>query len=54
MATAADGFAAANARVAAVGDCKARRLAVAERMLGTDIVGVVWRLGGGMTGREGL
>jgi hypothetical protein len=37
--TAAEGFAAAKARVVeAVGNWKARRLAVADSMLGTDIV----------------
>jgi hypothetical protein len=34
---AAEGFAAANARLEAVGNWKARRLAVADSMLGTDI-----------------
>ena len=34
---AAEGFAAAKARVEAVGNWKARRLAVADSMLGTDI-----------------
>jgi hypothetical protein len=35
---AAEGFAAAKARLEAVGNWKARRLAVADSMLGTDIV----------------
>jgi hypothetical protein len=35
---AAEGFEAAKARVEAVGNWKARRLAVADSMLGTDIV----------------
>ena len=39
--TVVEGFVAANARVEAVGDWKARRLAVADSMLGTDIVAVV-------------
>jgi hypothetical protein len=39
--TAAVGLVAANARVEAVGNWKARRLAVADSMLGTDIVAVV-------------
>jgi len=39
--TAVEGFvAAANARVEAVGSWKARRLAVADSMLGTDIVAI--------------
>ena len=41
MLTAAEGFVAANAREEAVGNWKARRLAVADSMLGTDIVAVV-------------
>lgn len=39
--TVVEGFVAANARVEAVGNWKARRLAVADSMLGTDIVAVV-------------
>ena len=39
--TAAVGFVAAKAREEAVGNWKARRLAVADSMLGTDIVAVV-------------
>ena len=45
MLTVAEGFVAAKARVEAVGNWKARRLAVADSMLGTDIVAVV--IGGG-------
>lgn len=41
MLTVVEGFVAANARVEAVGSWKARRLAVADSMLGTDIVAVV-------------
>jgi len=45
-ATADEAFVAANARVEAVGNWKARRLAVADSMLGTDIVataiGGIW------------
>jgi hypothetical protein len=49
---AAEGFAAAKARGEAVGNWKARRLAVADSMLGTDIVAAA--IGGELKGKVRL